>query len=109
MSNKQHTAEKWVYQSSQVISYDLQGCPYVILSQTTCKAMGEQVAKKMVKDHNAMKDVKDPEGFMKEIKEYLLVIQKVPPEGNDLETHYRHDRLMAQKALALFPKDKGGN
>ena len=55
---------------------------------------------------NAMAGIEDPEEFMEnmvEVKEYLEVIIMEPIEPANHRRHGKDDRLMATKALALFP------
>jgi len=112
MTNNTHEEEPWEYLPD---SYNLDGDGEhgSIMSNDDWfiarieNAMNPEAnAKRIVSCVNAMAGIDDPERFLDEVKAYLMVINKTPPEGNDIATHYKMDRLMAKKALALFPTPK---
>lgn len=107
-----HTAEPWSTNSCYDICGDIDTYTYITVAvpfqeeDRNYKANADRI----VACVNAMKDIKDPEKFMKDmniIKGYLKTIKKPPPVENDIEAHYELDRQMAQTAYNLLtPNDE---
>lgn len=57
----------WIYQSGKIISHDRYGDVFVVLGEYA--DINESLARRIVVEHNVMASIKDPEAWIKSVKD----------------------------------------